>query len=48
MNGMVYFENIQNGHRIEADLGRFGICQAEIQVDADFEKFDQIGPFLCD
>ena len=48
MNGMAYFENVQTGHRLEADMGRFGTCAADIQLAPDFEKFDEIGPVICD
>jgi outer membrane usher protein len=48
MDGMVYFENIADGQRLEVDMGRFGTCEALVGLDPDFEKFDDIGPFTCD
>lgn len=47
-DGLVYFENVEEGHRLEADMGRFGKCETEIKLGPKFEKFDEIGPFVCE
>ena len=48
MDGMAYFENVSDGQRLEADLGRFGRCETVLAIADDFEKFDEIGPFVCE
>jgi outer membrane usher protein len=47
-DGMVYFENVGDGQKLEANLGRFGVCNTRLEVMADFQKFDEIGPFVCE
>jgi outer membrane usher protein len=48
MDGMAYFENVGDGHILEADLGRFGRCETVLTIAEDFAKFDEIGPFVCE
>lgn len=48
MDGMVYLENVQDGQRLEADLGRFGSCEAVLRLEPDVTKFDEVGPFPCE
>lgn len=48
MDGMAYFENVGDGQRLKADLGRFGRCETVLAIADDFEKFDEIGPFICE
>lgn len=48
VDGMVYFENVQDGQRLEADLGRFGSCETVLRLEPDLAKFDEVGPFSCE
>lgn len=48
LDGMAYFENVDDGQRLQVDMGRFGTCEATLVLPPDFEKFDTVGPLRCD
>lgn len=47
-DGKVFLENVGDGQRLEVDLGRLGNCEVTLTFTNSFDKFDVIGPFVCD